>query len=165
MELYDRTLARQASRALPAHMDPENAVAETWYQAYRHASRYDPRWPPYPWLAAICARTCLHQRRGLARLLPRLLLLPASAAEVGRGRAERAEERHEVRAALLRLPWRQRQILSLRFLFDVSIAEIAALLDRSPKTVESLLLRGLERLRRGSSAPTLELLRSSGRAS
>jgi RNA polymerase sigma factor (sigma-70 family) len=157
MLLYDRILTRQAARALAPHMDPENAVAETWHQAYRGAGRYDPQWLPYPWLAAICARVCLKQRRALARLLPTFRLRGRTDPEAGVG-TDRADEETHVRAALVRLPWRQRQVVALRFLFDVSVREIAALLDRTPGNVERLLLRGLERLRRGRSAPRLHVL-------
>ncbi|HZD97985.1 MAG TPA: sigma factor-like helix-turn-helix DNA-binding protein [Micromonosporaceae bacterium] len=58
------------------------------------------------------------------------------------------EDRVVVRAALDRLPRRQRAVLVLRFLTDMSVLDVADVLDCSPATVKSQTFHGLATLRR-----------------
>ena len=51
---------------------------------------------------------------------------------------------------LRRLPTAQRAAMTLRYLDDLPVREVAALLDRSEGSVESLLSRGREALRRAT---------------
>ncbi|CAN5725611.1 SigE family RNA polymerase sigma factor [soil metagenome] len=60
------------------------------------------------------------------------------------GIAELDETWHEV----LALPQRQREVVVLRFYEDMTLADIASLLDRNPATVRSDLHRALTHLRR-----------------
>lgn len=67
---------------------------------------------------------------------------PETAAEVFQ-----ALERERVRAALLRLPADQQQVIHLRFLEDWSHAEIAGLLGKTIEATRSLQYRALANLR------------------
>ncbi len=58
------------------------------------------------------------------------------------------EERHEVMRALRRLPYRQREVLVLRFYLDLTDAEIARAMGISPGTVRSRASRALTALGR-----------------
>ncbi|WP_422771898.1 SigE family RNA polymerase sigma factor [Plantactinospora sp. WMMC1484] len=58
------------------------------------------------------------------------------------------EERTVLRAALDRLPRRQRAVLVLRFLCDMPVAEVAEVLGCAPGTVKSQSFHGLAALRR-----------------
>jgi len=147
-ELYDFALRRQAAILLPASsMDAENAVGDAWLAAIRSAHKYDPRRPPYPWLARICANVCLEKRRSLLRRLAAMLLAREEApAQHGAGAS--AETSAAIRAALGRLWAREREAVALRFLYSVSVGEIAVLLACSPTAVSMAIRRGLDRLRR-----------------
>ena len=60
----------------------------------------------------------------------------------------RIEDRELLRAALARLPRGQRTVLVLRFVLDLSIEQVAELVDSSPSNVKSNAARGLVALRR-----------------
>nr|WP_296069587.1 SigE family RNA polymerase sigma factor [uncultured Actinoplanes sp.] len=70
--------------------------------------------------------------------------------------ASGAEEREVLRAALRRVPRRQRAVLVLRFFYDLSVDDVAATLGCSAGTVKSQTSRGLTALRSllGSSSLT-----------
>ncbi|WP_114452176.1 SigE family RNA polymerase sigma factor [Halopolyspora algeriensis] len=57
-------------------------------------------------------------------------------------------ERQGLRAALLRVPPRQRAVLVLRFVYDLPVDEVAAALGCSPGTVKSQTTHGLDTLRK-----------------
>ena len=57
------------------------------------------------------------------------------------------EDRQVVRAALRRVPRRQRAVLVLRFFYDLPVDEVATMLDCSTGTVKSQTSRGLATLR------------------
>ena len=59
----------------------------------------------------------------------------------------RKEVQHRMRAALDRLPVRDREVLELRHLEQLSVAETAAALGLSQAAVKTRHLRALERLR------------------
>jgi len=135
-------LRRQARRILTSGMDPDNAVGEMWYRALASARRYDPRRAPFPWLARICLRTCLNQRERALRIVH-----DDVEPYCGGERQTQEEARRALRAALENLPVRQREVVALRYLFEVSVPEVAVLIRRSRKTVERRLLLALRKLR------------------
>jgi RNA polymerase sigma factor (sigma-70 family) len=142
---FHGTLCRQASLILPSRLDPENAVGDVWLRALEQASNYDPTRPPFPWLSRICVTTCLNQRRSLLRTIARVARhgvrrTPQEPSSIDEGR-------DGLRRALQRLPRHERDVVTLRFLFELPTAEIAVLLARNPGSVRSTLVRGIDRLR------------------
>jgi RNA polymerase sigma-70 factor (sigma-E family) len=85
-------------------------------------------------------------RRRAARRPERLMPAPPDRAAAGDESAA-ADLRAAMNAAIDRLPPRQRAVLVLRYLDDVSENDVARLLGCSPSTVSSQLARALARLR------------------
>lgn len=150
---YGAALRAQAALLLRDDMDPDNAVAQTWFQALRRIEIYDPDRPIYTWLAAICSRVCLRQRKRLLLLITKLRRLWNG------GEGRRFEEGFEggtlVREALSILPAAEREVLALRFLFGLSYREVAEAMGDSPAAVRQRGFRALRRLRAGPHADEL----------
>ncbi|MFC9975403.1 SigE family RNA polymerase sigma factor [Spirillospora sp. NPDC127200] len=94
----------------------------------------------------ILVRSFLNERR-LAWARVRLTGAPADVPHPAAPGPPDVETREEVRAALERVPPRQRAVLVLRFLCDLPVAEAAEVLGCSPGTVKSQTAHGLARLR------------------
>jgi RNA polymerase sigma-70 factor (ECF subfamily) len=153
-------------RRLLARLDPSDVVQEVLMEAHEKLSDYlrDPPLPFYPWLRQIAWQRLvkIHQhhharKRRVTHEGPALLELPdesvgdlaerlaASGTSPSR-QALREELRLRVRAALRRLGERDREVLVLRYLEQLSLAEIAAVLGTNAGAVKSRHARALLRL-------------------
>lgn len=133
--------------------EAEDATQEAFVQAYRSLATYRGDGRPAAWLARIATREAW--RRGSARSRRRattVSLMPEITASL-RDDADPqretllAEEQARVRAAVAGLPDPYREIISLRFLSSLSIAEISTATGRPIGTVKAQIHRGLARLR------------------
>jgi RNA polymerase sigma-70 factor (ECF subfamily) len=159
-------VAVRLDRRVAARVDPSDVVQEALADAARKLDGYlrDRPLPFYPWLRRLAWERLvkLHQRhigaekrsvtREEAAPLPeesavelaRCLVAP----EISPSNAVlRRELQARVQAALAELPWRDREVLILRYLEQLSTAEVAAVLDITPGAVKLRHLRALERLR------------------
>jgi RNA polymerase sigma-70 factor (sigma-E family) len=102
------------------------------------------------YVRAMLVRAFLNERR---RAWATRVDLTGSVPERAAGNQPDVEQRAVLRAALNRLPPRQRAVLVLRFLCDLPIADVAALLGCSPGTVKSQTSHGLTALRRTLDEP------------
>jgi RNA polymerase sigma-70 factor (ECF subfamily) len=135
--------------------EAEEAAQDAFVNAWRALGRFRPGAPFRPWLLAIVANEARTRRRAAGRR-EGWTLRAAAEARVAEDPAagdpaaavlvrERAAELH---AALARLDERDRTVLALRYLLDLSERETAAVLDCRTGTVKSRASRALERLRR-----------------
>jgi RNA polymerase sigma-70 factor (ECF subfamily) len=159
-----RMVAVRLDRRLSARLDPSDLVQDTLAEANRRLDdylRHRPL-PFYAWLRQIAWNRMIDARR--YHLRPGRTVgreepagLPAeSALELAQrliaGEApstglRRKEQQAEVRAALERLPERDREVLALRYLEQLSTAETAAVLGLSEGAIRVRVLRALRRLR------------------
>jgi RNA polymerase sigma-70 factor, ECF subfamily len=164
-----RMVAVRLDRRLAARVDASDIVQEALVEAAGRLPDYLSHRPLpfYPWLRHIAWQHLLkcHQRhigaqrrsvdregRGepalpeesAAQLADRLMADDTSAS----GRVIRDEERQRLRAALALLPPRDREVLVLRHLEQLSTAETGAVLGISAGAIMTRHTRALERLRR-----------------
>src|SRR5262245_30236820 len=160
-------VAVHLDRRVTARVDPSDVVQEALADAARNLDDYlrNRPLPFYPWLRRLAwerlvklhRRHIAADRRSVTREEP--APLPDQSAQelavrlVAPGTSPsnavlRQELHGRVQAALAELPWRDREVLVLRYLEQLSTAEVAAVLDISPGAVKLRHLRALERLRR-----------------
>jgi RNA polymerase sigma-70 factor (sigma-E family) len=103
---------------------------------------------PEAYVRRVLVNLCRDRVRWLRRR-PREIVLPEGGGpiRVVDGMAEQVGQRHSVIGALAELPVGQRQVVVLRFLEDLSVADTADLLGISPGTVKSYTARALASLR------------------
>ncbi len=117
----------------------EDITAETYLHATRHFAKGGGAEVTIAWLKTVARRRLVdHWRREerirnrAARLEEELVLSTTSSDHA---------ERLAVHDALGQMPDIQRLVLTLKHVDGLRVAEIADLLDRSPKSIESLLTR------------------------
>ena len=128
----------------------EDLTAEVFVKVYEKLERYEERGLPFTaWLYRIARNHLIDHLRRWPRVATSSL---AKAGEVPEQASQRATARvldlRVLEPALARLPVEQRRTVELRFLHGLSVAETAALMDRSDEAVKKLQARGLVNLRR-----------------
>jgi RNA polymerase sigma-70 factor (ECF subfamily) len=141
--------------------DAADIASETFRRALTRLSSFQFRRTPsiYPWLHQIASNLIIDQARGqpagsvlsldaqISEDVDTFLeYLPADGPSL-QDLVERSEVQEVVRQAIAKLPPDQARALTLRFLGDQSIKEIAQALDRTEGAVKSLLHRALEGMR------------------
>lgn len=122
----------------------DDVVQESITKLYVHWKRASQAANLDAYVRAILVRSFLDEkRRGWSRVT-QMASTPERTAVDGPS----VEDRVVVRAALDRLPRRQRATLVLRFLCDLSVADAAEVLNCSPATVKTQTFHGLATLRR-----------------
>jgi RNA polymerase sigma-70 factor (ECF subfamily) len=155
-------------RLLAARLDPSDVVQDALAEAHRTIDDYLRRRPLpfYPWLRRLALERLIQLHRQHVEASKRNILrergmdlgLPDQSAMMLANRliasgtspsrqAIRAETRDRVRAALDGLTARDREILVLRFLEQLSTAETASVLGIGEGAVKSRVMRALVRFR------------------
>jgi RNA polymerase sigma-70 factor (ECF subfamily) len=163
-----KMVAFHMDRRLSTRFDPSDVVQEALAEADRRLDEYvrRPPLPFYPWLRQIAWDRLIELRRRHSRAAKRTVsreepdffdlpddsavLLAGRLCDLGSSPSQhvlRVELRAQVQAALALLPARQREILVLRHLEQLSTSEIASVLGIGVRAVKSRHLRALQRLR------------------
>lgn len=155
--LYDRW--SRSLYSLVAHLlkdsdEAEDVVEETFWQAWRKASSYEPsRGAVSTWLLTIGRRKALDRIRAKRRHREepigrdRIIADMASPELDPSQDAEGSELRIHVAAALKALPAEQREVLELGYFNGLSQTEIADLTDQPLGTVKTRMRLGMQKLR------------------
>ena len=131
-------LRRFAAVLVPVD-DRDDLTQDTLTRAWLMKDAFDAsRGSFQSWLMAIMADQARRRRRKRRSVsVHRGLMLD---------RSEPAHEYSDVRAAVRKLPRRQREVVILHYYVDLRIDDIAAILNRSPGTVKSNLSDARKRL-------------------
>lgn len=149
---------RLAYRIAGTREEAEDLAQETFARLHRAPRLWAPGANPASlkgWLFRVVTNLAYNSARGQGRRTRRedALFGAASRADEDPARlAEQAEQREAVRAALLRLPERQAQLLLLRYA-GLSYKELAEALDVAPGSVGTLLARAEAAFERAYQSP------------
>lgn len=138
--------------------DAEDAAQEAFMRAFAAFPRFRPDAPFRPWLLAIVANEARNRRRSADRRAALALRAPDAATVGGTVAGERfepspeaavlaSERRSTLLAAIERLPDADREVITFRYLLELTEAETAAALGVPVGTAKSRLSRAMERLR------------------
>jgi RNA polymerase sigma-70 factor (ECF subfamily) len=128
--------------------DAEDAAQEAFMKAFAALHRFRAGAPFRPWLLAIVANEARNRRRSASRREALALRAPGGGGEPSpEASALATEQRQTLLDAVNRLPDTDRQVVSYRYLLELSEAETAAVLGVPAGTIKSRLSRALDRLR------------------
>jgi len=166
--LYDRwqgIVHGVVARILRQPNDIEDIVEETFWQAWRQASRFDPaRGAVQTWLLTIARSRALDRARAIRRRREspiegddgEVVVQQVAPDDPGLD-TEAAERRRIVTAALAQLPVEQREALELGYYGGLSQSEIAERTGQPLGTVKTRMRLAMQKLR-----SQLQVLRSEG---
>jgi len=157
IEQFESPLLRYAQGILQNPQDAQEVVQDALMRAHRALSRrYDESrcasLALRPWLFRAVRNLCLNQRRSKSRSLER----PLEAFEDGRmgpfvnpagTEIERREEVELLRRTIALLPIEARELIVLRFLEEMSYAEIARTVGGTEAAIRGKVFRSLRLLR------------------
>lgn len=144
--IYRYVLARTGNA-----QDAEDVTAQVFERAWQSIRRYKPQGTFKSWLFAIAQHTLAdHYRRRRTAAAPlhelsETLLDSSATPEDG---ALLSEEMRQVVHLISELPQEQQEILELRFLGDLSYAEIATVTGKGESAVKMMAYRALEDIRK-----------------
>lgn len=148
VERYQRDVYRLCYRYVNNHHDANDLAQDVFLKAYRAIGKFRGDSAFSTWLYRIAVNTCLNFR-SLRRLQQEEL--SEHLADGGVGVAERlqSDERSAlVRAAVSKLPEKQRATLILKIYHDLTHEEVARVLGASVGTVKANLFHALGNLRK-----------------
>lgn len=140
LERHETQVFRMAVMMLRDHGRAEEVTQDVFLQLWRVLPRYDGRAAPSTWLYTIARNTCLSAvRAGIRR---RTSLLD----DVSEPAAPAVADGLDVRGLVARLPEMQRDVVTLFYLQDRSLKDVAMALDLPEGTVKSHLHRARQAL-------------------
>jgi RNA polymerase sigma-70 factor (ECF subfamily) len=139
-DAYDRILGYCVVRTGSVNL-AEDIVSATFVDAARRVAGPDGPAVDVPWLYMVARRRLVDHWRSAERHRNRIRRIIEWRAADGRVEFEGDPTPHLVQRALASLPERQRALLTLRYLDDCSVAEIADELGLTYRAAESALAR------------------------
>lgn len=146
IKLWQRPLFFFIRRMTPTEADAWDVLQEVWIRVLRHLGKLRNVECVVPWLYKVARNAAISYRQRM----PHEETLTEDAADIAiddaNGAWFPADEAESIRNALDKLPLPQREVLSLFFLEEFSVAEIAAIVEAPPGTVKSRLFYGKKAL-------------------
>ncbi|MCB9454198.1 MAG: sigma-70 family RNA polymerase sigma factor [Anaerolineaceae bacterium] len=133
------------------HHDAEDLTAGVFFRAMGHIENYTDRGVPFQaWLYRIAHNLVAnwHRDQGRRKIIPLDEFVGLGLAfDAPDTATEDKEEREQLMAAIQRLPEERQQLLYLKFISQLSNAEVGEILDRTEGAIKSLYHRTLLALR------------------
>jgi RNA polymerase sigma-70 factor (ECF subfamily) len=145
---YQRDVYRLCYRYLNNHEDADDVAQEVFLRAYRAIGRFRGESAFSTWLYRIAVNACLNfrsARRPAAVEVPDAIPDPRPGAQ---SLVERDERSRRVRAAVSRLPEKQRATVILKVYHDLTHEEVAGILGATVGTVKANLFHALSNLKK-----------------
>ncbi len=139
---YSDMIYKIAFRYVRNKYDAEDVVSETFLNYFRKERSFESEEHRKAWLIHVAineAKTLLSGRRYDEEINEELL--------GGEDRQADTDEKMDLKAAILRLPEHQREVITLFYLQDFSIQQVAEVLGKNKNTVAVTLARARENLR------------------
>ena len=159
VDRYREVAFRAAWLITRSSADAEDAAQDAFVKAFYALHRFRREEAFRPWILRIVSNEARNRRRSTGRR-ERLTLRaamdrgPGDAAPSPEAATLQREDRERLIGALERLSERDRTVIALRYLLELSEAETAQALGVRPGTVKSRLARALDRLRTVMEVPT-----------
>jgi RNA polymerase sigma-70 factor (ECF subfamily) len=135
------------------HHDAEDLVSRTFYRALKHFARYEDRGAPFSAYLYRIAHNMVanwHRDRSRRQVVPlNEMMLSSLKREQPAAVAEAKGEQEALLGAVHRLPPDRQELLILKFVDQLSNAEIAKIMGRTEGAIKSLYHRTLLALRQG----------------
>jgi RNA polymerase sigma factor (sigma-70 family) len=151
VQRYTEMAFRTAYLVTGSAADAEEAVQDAFVKAHRALGRFREDAPLRPWLLRIVGNEARNRRRAAGRRatieLRAARLAVSGAAPDPETAIAAADERRALLRALEALSDEQRDVVTCRYLLQLSSEETAAVLAIPEGTVKSRLARALDRLR------------------
>jgi RNA polymerase sigma-70 factor (ECF subfamily) len=141
VELYEVKVFRMAVMFLKDASRAEEVAQDTFLKLWQVLPAYDGRAAPSTWLYTIARNTCLSALRSEAHRKTQPLDSIAEPVARGVARGSDVLNRIELERCLERLPLIQRDVITLFYLQEKSVDEVARMLDLPEGTVKSHLHR------------------------
>ena len=147
---HQRQIYQLCYRFVGTHEDASDLAQDVFVRAYRALGTFKGQSALGTWLYRIGVNVCLNRK---ALKTPRFAPLPdldqhAAPAEPADAAVERAEQAKEVRAAIARLPPKQRATLILRTYHELPHEEIARILGSSVGAAKANFFHALANLKK-----------------
>ena len=142
---YQEALLRMCMMYCHDRMAAEDAVQETFLKAYRAFDQYRGDCSEKSWICKIAVNTCRDMQRGSwFRHIDRRVSLES----LPEPAIQPTDEHVELTLALMNLPRKLREALTLYYYQDMSTTEIAETLGIAQSSVSNRLRRGRDALRK-----------------
>ena len=149
-----QSLAHRVALVIAGPTEAADAVQEAFVKGFGALAGFREGSAFRPWILAIVANEARNRRRSAGRRDALALRLADPSGPTGGGAAPSSEDealsalaRRRLLDAVQALPERDRQVVTCRYLLELSEAETAAVLSWPAGTVKSRLSRALDRLR------------------
>ncbi len=143
MRRYDRTLFRTCRRLLDNTSDAEDATQEIMLKVFHGITRFQERSTFKTWLFRIAYNVCHTRYQCRARERERLVAYTQQLST----ETDHTTERLDVDRLLAGVSVTDRTILTLRFVVELTIEEIAEILDMRLSATKMRLYRAMEKLK------------------